>query len=182
MTPEDRTKFLEVVIGFAELKGKQLSAPALELYWRALKHWPLEAFQAAAAELLRTSEFMPTPKQFEDLRKAGRMTAGEAFAAAREVAKHSRPHTASTSGDPRIDAAAAACGGYFAMGMAETEKIGFLERRFCEHFESISDAEDTREAVPQLAGPSRTRTLGGPRMSHRIAFVDDDSLYTEPRR
>lgn len=157
MKPADRPKFLEIVIGFAELKGKALSAPALELYWRSMRCWSLEEFHAAAEQLIRSSEFMPMPKDFEDLRKAGRMTAGEAFAAAMVVARECSRNRASTSGDPRIDAAAAACGGYFAMGQQETEKLGFLENRFTEHFESINDAEDVREAVPQLAGPSRAR-------------------------
>lgn len=161
MKPNDRPKFLEIVIGFAELKGKALSAPALELYWRSMQGWTITEFAAAAEQLLRTGDFMPVPKDFEDLRKAGRMTAGEAFAVAREVARQSRPHSTSTSGDGRIDAAAAACGGYFAMGQQETEKIGFLERRFAEHYDAISDAEDTREAVPQLAGQPRAR-LNGP--------------------
>ena len=77
MESSDRQAFIEVVIGFAELKGKQLSAPALELYWEALKDWPLDEFKVAAAHLLKTSEFMPTPNSFEEIRKAGRPTAAE---------------------------------------------------------------------------------------------------------
>jgi hypothetical protein len=148
--PADRKKFLEIVIGFAELKGKALSAPALELYWRAMQGWALEDFQAAAEVLLRTCEFMPTPKDFEDLRKAGRMTPGEAFSRAMEIARSCSPYRAATSGDACIDAAARACGGYFAMGQHETVKLGFLERAFTEHFATISDAQDTRDALPQL--------------------------------
>ena len=80
MTPDDRRPCLEIVIGFAELKGKKLSTPALELYWTAMQAWDLQDFRAAANHLLKTCEFMPTPKDFEDLRKAGRMKAGEAWA------------------------------------------------------------------------------------------------------
>lgn len=151
MIAADRKKFLEIVIGFAELKGKALSAPALELYWRSMQAWSLEDFQAAAEVLLRTTEFMPTPKDFEDLRKAGRMTPGEAFSRAMEIARDCSPYRTSTSGDERIDAAARACGGYFAMGQQETAKLGFLERTFTEHFAAISDAQDTREALPRIA-------------------------------
>ena len=70
MQPSDRKAFLEVVVGFAELKGKQLSAPALELYWNAMQGWTIEDFRKAAAHLLQTCEFMPTPKDFNDLKKA----------------------------------------------------------------------------------------------------------------
>lgn len=174
MTPADRKKFVEVVVGFAELKGKQLSAPALELYWRSMQHWDLADFLAAAEQLVRTSEFMPTPKNFEDLRKAGRPTAGESWAKA--VAACGTCHSAlgytsgGTCGDPFVDRVVRAIGGYRAIAMCDSDKLHFLERRFAEHFETMQDAEDVREAVPQIAysghalsGPRSVRNLlGGP--------------------
>lgn len=167
MKSEDREKFLEVVIGFAELKGKALSAPALELYWRALRHWTLEDFRAAAEQLILTCEFMPVPKDFEDLRKAGRMTSGEAFAMARGIVADAweRDFPTLTSGDPRVDATVRAIGGWRAIAMSTAENIGFLERRFTEHFETLSDAEDVREAVPRISGPSR---LEGPQIVTKL--------------
>jgi len=51
MTPADRKPFLETIVGFAELRGKQLSAPAIELYWRSMQDWNLNDFRAAAAQL-----------------------------------------------------------------------------------------------------------------------------------
>ena len=150
MKNEDRMAFVEVVVGFAELKGKALSGPALELYWRAMEHWDLEDFRTAAAQLLRTCEFMPTPADFEKLRKAGRNTAGEAFHEAVQwcasSAYRNGPHP-----DPIVNACVRAIGGYQVIAMAEADRLPFLERRFAEHFEHISDAMDTREEVPQLA-------------------------------
>lgn len=163
MTPEDRKAFLETVVGFAELKGKQLSAPALELYWRSLQHWSLKDFRAAAEQLLRTSEFMPLPKDFEDLRKAGRLTAGEAWA---EVLAHVRAGAYGGRGiviSELVDRCVAAIGGYNAIGMSETDKTHFLEKRFNEAFEHLQDAEDTREAIPGIAySGSSIRRLKGP--------------------
>jgi hypothetical protein len=171
MTPEDRKTFLEIVVGFAELKGKQLSAPALELYWRSLQHWPIDAFRAAAEQLVRSCEFMPTPKDFEDLRKAGRRTAGEAWAIVLDYAR--RGFIRWDSGPPSVDGsvsepddellrrAVRAIGGFQAVAMSPTDKTPFLERRFCEHYEAMQDADDVREAVPQIAY-SGSRTLSGP--------------------
>lgn len=150
MIASDRQKFIEIVLGFAELKGKQLSAPALELYWRAMQGWSIEEFQEAAEELLRTCEFMPIPKDFEDLRKAGRDTAGEAWARVIGWCA-SGAYRDRVMGDPVIDRAVAALGGYRSIAMHEEEKLHFLERRFAEHFEAMQDAEDTRHAVPQIA-------------------------------
>lgn len=152
MNPIDRMAFLETIIGFAELKGKQLSGPALELYWNAMQHWELEDFQAGANQLLRSCEFMPMPKDFEDLRKAGRETAGEVFAGLRQWLKYTpygyqlKPET------PRkIASAFAAMGGAQAYAMCDEEKLPYLEKRFCEHFEQISEVEDARVNVPQIA-------------------------------
>ena len=152
MIPEDRQAFLETVVGFAELKGKQLSAPALELYWRALQDWELEDFRAAAAYLLKTCEFMPTPKDFEDLRRAGRMTAGEAWGEVLECARHGDP----PPDDPLLRRALRAIGGINTVMMSETDKTHFLERRFCEHYETMRESDDAREAVPQIACDEET--------------------------
>jgi len=179
MTPDDRKQFVEVVLGFAELKGKQLSAPALELYWRSLRQWPLDAFLAAAEQLVRTSEFMPTPKDFEDLRKAGRRTPGEAWALVLDYSR--RGYTHWDSGPPSLNGSVAepdddlllravrAIGGFRAVAMSPTDKTAFLERRFCEHYEAMQDADEVREAVPAIAysgglkitGPRGIRDLLG---------------------
>lgn len=151
MIDADFDAFAAVVGGFAELKGRVLSANAVRLYWATMRdHWDLADFKAAAEQLLRSCAFMPTPKDFEDLRKAGRMTAGEAWAL---VLDHARGHCklAGDIDDPVLQGALRAIGGMHAVQMSETDKTHFLERRFCEHYETIEDAEEIREAVPQLA-------------------------------
>jgi hypothetical protein len=150
MAPEDRKTFLEIVIGFAELKGKTLSAPALELYWNAMQHWSIGEFQQAANHLVRACEFMPTPKDFEDLRKASRPTSGEAWIKARATAR--RDWNMKTCGDLLIDRAVVAIGGYNAIGMCDIDKMHFLERRFAEHFETMQDVEEVRSELPMLGG------------------------------
>lgn len=175
MNTGDRKQFIEIVMGFAELKGKQLSAPALELYWRSLRHWSLEDFQQAAEHLIRTCEFMPMPKDFEDLRKAGRPTAGEAWA--RAVASCGSCHSArgytsgGSCGDQFIDRVVRAIGGYRVIAMCDSEKLHFLERRFSEHFETMQDATDVRESVPQIAYTPRA-AIDGPRHIGSIGFDD----------
>jgi hypothetical protein len=152
MKADDRKPFLEVVMGFTELRGKTLSAPALELYWNAMQDWDLADFRAAANHLLRTCEWMPLPHHFEALRKAGRDTAGEAWI---EAQKHLvwglESYTLSHDCPPLIARAVRAIGGAHVIAMTPQDKLPFLERRFTEHFEAMQDSEDTREAVPQIA-------------------------------
>lgn len=150
MIAADYQGFRDVVLGFAELKGKQLSAPAIELYWRSMQHWTLADFRRAAEHLLRTCEFMPVPKDFEDLRKAGRPTAGEAWGEVLDCARRGLE----PPNNPVIELALRAIGGIQAVAMSETHRTPFLERRFCEHFEAARDAQDIRAGVPEITAQS----------------------------
>ena len=148
MEPRDYDSFAEVIAGFAELKGKQLSAPAIELYWRAMKHWRIEDFRAAAEHLLRRCEFMPVPKDFEDLRRASEPTAAEAWATALQNCGCWR-----TGGAPngRIARAAETVGGFRAIAMAHTERdLPHIQRRFMQAYDELTDVEETRQAVPEV--------------------------------
>lgn len=155
MRPEDRKPFLEVVIGFAELKGKQLSAPGLELYWNAMQDWTIEEFRQAANVLIRTCEFMPTPKEFNDLRKAALPTKGEAWAA---VLQHLRGGYRNGGLSPEIDAAVRAIGGYRNLAMLPADKLAWQEKRFCEHYGEAADVAGKRD--PQMLPQSIRKLLG----------------------
>lgn len=170
MTPADRAAFGEVIAGLAELKGRVLSKPAIELFWRAMQDWPLDEFRAAAAHLVRTCPFMPSPADFDALRRAGRPTSGEAWLQAVRCAATSAYRHCETPGGV-IDRAVAAIGGYSAIGMCDESKLHFLERRFAEHYESMSGADDTRAALPQVTSRASLprpvaeilEKLGGPK-------------------
>jgi hypothetical protein len=172
MLPTDKPKFLAVLNGLAAIKpGAKLTAEALTLYWNALSAWTIEDFTAAASQLARTCEFMPNPYHFEQLRKASRMTAGEAWTKALEYARcngfsrwnsgpPSEDDPSQRPADPLIDAAVRAVGGYQAIAMTKTSDTHWIEKRFCEHYDAILEREDVRAAVPQIAGP--TRHIDGP--------------------
>lgn len=175
MQPSDAKRFRELLRGMGRMYGAEPDALVLDAYWVALKCWKLQDFEAACAQLMQTARFMPRPAEFTELANAGALTAGEAFAIAMEVARHCSRHGSPSSDDARVDAAARACGGYFAMGQTETEKLGFLERRFVEHFDAISEREEIREALPQIAGPSRARIV-----VHPALIEISDETYNSP--
>lgn len=170
MLPDNKPDFAAVLNGLAAVKpGAKLTPEALDVWWASFADWSIEDFRSAAARLAKTHEFMPNPFHFEELRKAERPCAGEAFALALDVARReSWSHIdRATSGNPDVDAAVRACGGYRALALSDETKVGFLERRFAEHYETIQDREDTREAVPRIAGPTfhRGPTNGPKRLS-----------------
>lgn len=162
MRPEDKVEFAQTVTAMASHKRQTLTAMDHRFWWEGMQAWTLADFQAAAFQLVKTRDFMPSMKDFEDLRKAGRMTAGEAFAKALEWARTGAyRYPAQTPEAMLIDRVVQAMGGWIALCGSDPEKIHFTEKRFAEHYETIEDATDTRVALPQIAGPLHPRLAAG---------------------
>jgi len=160
MTDSDKPKFVAVLTELALLKpGTKLTTEAHRAWWNALREkWTLEEFQRAAAHLRDTIEFMPNPFHFDQLRRATRRTAVEAWDVARQTARRAiscgRVMPGLSSGDPVIDQAVGGIGGYGAIALSETTTLQFLEKRFATHYAECQDTADTRAAVPQLGRQS----------------------------
>ena len=163
MQASDRVDFLKVLNGMAAMKKAQLIPEVLDLWWACMADWSIQEFKAAAVHVLKNTTFMPQPKDFEDLRKAGRNTAGEAFASVGQWLKYGPYGYTLQPNTPRIIAAAIrAMGGADAYAMCEVDKLPFLEKRFCQHYETLEEAEETREALPQLAYSAEWQQLQQP--------------------
>jgi hypothetical protein len=157
MTPEDRQAFAAIVTGMSEMKGRTLTAAGFGLYWQSMRDWHIDDFRDAAARLMKTCEWMPTPKEFEDLRIAGRPTAGEHWA---KILNAARKGEGGFTLDAPAARALAAIGGLSAVEISETSKTHFLEKRFSDHFAEMQSVHDTRHAVPQIAAtPIVVQTL-----------------------
>lgn len=165
MLPIDGKQFRNVIVGMGRMYGVELDKLVLDAYWLALKDWELDDFEAAARHLMQTAKFMPRPADFRELQKAGRPTAGEAWLEIRAMARSS---LTAEPDDPVAARALRAIGGLRAVGMCDFTKIEFMERRFAEHFESMQEADDIREAVPQITG-SRSRLSGPQPMAQLLA-------------
>lgn len=179
MTPADKPEFLKRIIGLAAVKpGKPLTEEAYEIWWSSLEHWEFEDFKKAAAHLAICVEFMPSPYHFEQLRKAAKPTAGEAWARIREMARRSFEGTPE---DPIAARALQALGGLRTVAMCDSDKVHFLERRFAEHYEAMGDADTVRTALPELTQESTDGLLNlnvlslERRLSERIASVSVQS-------
>ena len=143
---------MKVLNAMAAMKKSPLVPEVLDLWWACMADWDIEDFKAAAIQILKTAQFMPTPKDFEDLRKAGQDTGGEAFANLRQWLIYSPAgYTLKAETPHRIAAAIRAIGGPTMYALCDVEKLPFLERRFCDHYEQIGDADGTRRALPAIA-------------------------------
>jgi hypothetical protein len=159
MQTPDANRFRDLLRAMGRVFGNEPDGVVLDAYWLALKDWDLEAFEQACGHLLKTSKFMPRPADFTELRKAGRKTAGEAWAEVLHYVRNGysyvgeRLNGSAEPEDAAMLAAVRAIGGYNAIAMSRTDQTPHLERRFCEHYDAISQAEDVRESVPLLAAP-----------------------------
>lgn len=154
MQATDADRFRNIIRGMGRMYSAEPDALVLDAYWIALSDWSFEDFQAAAQRLMKTSKFMPRPSEFEELRKAARLTAGEAFEKAVGWARSGTYNAPAKTPDAIfIDRVVSAMGGWIAITGSDPEKLHFLERRFVEHFNDLQEASDTREALPQLRRP-----------------------------
>lgn len=149
MQTEDKPAFASTLAGLASIKRVTLTPESFELWWQAMQDWSLENFRMVAAHLLKTCQFMPSPKDFEDMRKVGKMTAGESWALALWFVRSGTYHHKASSGDEATDACAKMVGGYRAIGMETNEGLPFMEKRYCEHHETFSDRTEKRR-LPQI--------------------------------
>jgi hypothetical protein len=143
MRPGDRVEFVRVLNGLAAIKGKDLTPEALDLWWSAMSRWSIEDFKGAASHLVTACQFMPSPYDFEQLRRADELTAGEAWVAV-ITGQPLDP-------DSRTARAVRVVGGQQHCRMANIERdLPHIQRRFMDVYEELSDVETTREALEEF--------------------------------
>jgi hypothetical protein len=156
MVVTDKEHFLKVLNGMAAMKKAQLVPEVLDLWWACMADWSIEDFKAAAIEVIKRNAFMPCPNDFENLRKAMRPTAGEAWdLAVRHAATGA--YRGGPLGDAEIDQCVRVLGGYGAIAKCDEGDLHYRERRFFEHYESISNSNQVRKALPQIAAAQTER-------------------------
>ena len=92
---------------------------------------------------------MPAPYDFERLRKKGEPSAHEAWAQALHHAEGAWRQ--GVLGDTMIDRVVSMLGGYRTLALTNSDKLGFLERRFIDAYDDFQDANGVREALPNLS-------------------------------
>ena len=157
MDSGDRPEFVRVLNGLAEIKRADLTKDSYELWWQSMKNWSIDDFRDAAGYLLLNCKFMPTPYDFQQLRKKGEVSAHEAWAVALQHATGAWRQ--GVLGDVLTDRVIAALGGYSVIALTHKDKLGFLERRFLDTYDDLLDTSVVREALPDLT--ERTRIQNG---------------------
>ncbi len=166
MDSGDRPEFVRVLNGLAAIKRFDLTKDSYELWWQSMKNWSIDDFRDAAGYLLLNCKFMPTPYDFEQLRKKGEVSAHEAWSLALNHAEGAWRKGA--LGDALTDRVIAMLGGYSVIAFTYKDKLGFLERRFLDAYNELLDTSVVREALPDLTERARIQN-GSPVQIGKIA-------------
>lgn len=167
MRPNDKPAFLAVLNGLAAVKpGAKLTPEALDVWWLSFANWSIDEFKSAAATLAKSVEFFPNPYHFEQLRKqAVQVSAAEAWQIACDISRAlpigrcGPSDQGVSSGDPAIDAAAKAVGGYAGIANRNLEYTGAGSRKFAEVYEERLKAQESREALGLEAVENKTAAM-----------------------
>lgn len=162
MRPEDDLEFARVLNGLAVVKtGAKLTKEALAIWFNAFQSWSIEDFTAAASHFVMAVQWMPNPYHFEQLRRAGEPTAGEAWKIANDNCLSWR--TGASAAGELIDRVVRMVGGYRAIALADQDHaLPHIERRFKEAYAELAAREPIRDALPQIAKPTSRVALRGP--------------------
>ena len=71
MTEDDEKEFARVLIATAELYGKKITEPAIELYWNSVNDFTIEQFKYGLKNCCTTSKFFPVPAAVREWLESG---------------------------------------------------------------------------------------------------------------
>ena len=160
MQPGDRAEMARILVSLAEIKpGGKITPEALELWYAAMSGWSIEEFRAAAQHLMLHEEYFPNPWHFQQLRKAQRMTSGEAWAIALQHVRSGSYHAGPAI--PEVERAVQALGGWKVIAWSTVDALPFLEKRFAQHYDQLAEVAEVRQELPQLAHDNPVLALIG---------------------
>lgn len=152
------------VTALAEVFNRQLSAPAIGAYVRAIEGLPDEQLRAALDNAAKTLRFMPAPAELREM--AGVLSDKDrAIQAWDEVlrAVPMGPYRHIDFEDGTINATIRNLGGWpnFLMGFDTAENEGWTRQRFVKAYESLAKGRLTGDVVLPLPGLSQVDCVGG---------------------
>lgn len=149
---KDKTKFVEILTGLAEVFDAQVSDAKLALYWEALSDLTTDELIHAAGAILRTARFFPTPAEILSAARPKGSGSMSAFRQARDACSRIGSYRSVEFEDKRITRTIQLMGGWVQFCKSEQDEH-WLSKEFCRAYESLSDGE--LEHVPALTGLHR---------------------------
>jgi hypothetical protein len=152
-SPEARKEFSVFLLGVAEVFQRSVSPQALEIWFRALKHYSIAAIEAAfSRHLLDTAEgrFFPTiaviVKQIEG---GAEDLALVAWTRVEKAVRHVGPYITVVFPDPIIHCVISDMGGWIAFGRFDDKEWPFKKNEFVKRYQAIAATRRLPAATPK---------------------------------
>lgn len=130
----DVTSFADALQAAANLYGKPLTTPTMELYWRVLERYELDEVLVALSRHLAdpdVGQFMPKPADIiRQLDGAGDTRAMQAWTKALDASRTIGTYRTVVFDDWRINAVIADMGGWIKLGELTEDEVPFRAREF----------------------------------------------------
>lgn len=134
MQHTDLESFAAIIVGLGELYGRQFSTPAIQLYWEALKDFPLEDIQRAARAYLNnpdSGQFCPKPADLIRMLSGNSQTqALQAWAKVERAVRTVGAWQSVVFDDPIIHAVVRDMGGWIALCKVSVDELPFRAKEF----------------------------------------------------
>lgn len=156
MQSTDRGAFADLVQGVYDFYGKDMSAFAVDTWWRAMQHYDFETVREALGRHCMnpdSGQFLPKPA---DVVRMLSGTTKDAALVAWSKVQHAVEHVGSWQtvvfDDPLIHRAVEDMGGWITLCLQTAAEWPFLEKRFCDHYRVYKARGETPAYPPKLGG------------------------------
>ena len=155
MIKADSPRFATVIGGMLSALGHAADEMTISGFWMALEDMPIEAVEAGAKMVARTSSGFPRPV---DVRRAsGERSPAEVAAGAWEIVRELAKNSAvAKHPDPLAEAAVRKLGGWLRIGLTDIDQLVWVRKEFLELYQDSATGEPARIAS------SDPTALGGP--------------------
>ncbi len=176
MTPNDKPKFLEIIMALVATCRAEVSEALLTGYWLGLEDLHLADVQRSAVVAMRTSKFMPTVAELREIAGSGQLTladrAQKAWVAFESAVMRIGSYRSVCFDDPIVNAVVRSLGGWVGCCQRpESEFDTFLRKDFIAAYQSLAKAGVSEDSAGHLAGDhERINSLRGDTRDKPIAI------------
>lgn len=135
MRPEDKPRFMSILVALAEVKGYEFTKEALLMWWRVMQDWDIEDFDRASVHVARVVKYKIQPADYFDLLLESVPNAHDAWYQVIEFAEQNRWQ--GRLDDPIIDAVLQRMGGLRALGRCPEGTIDFKKNDFVKMYAAM---------------------------------------------
>lgn len=182
MQPTDRARFATLMLALAEYHQRDMSVALIELYWRGLAHFDIEAVDRAVMAHVQnpdSGQFMP---KVGELVRMIEGTTGDraaiAWAKVHRAVTHVGPYQTLVFDDPLIHAVLTDMGGFGLLCNVQTDEMPFRAREFEQRYRGYAARRELPAYLSKLVGEVEAHN----RSEGHAGHIPDPVLIGDPEK